>query len=433
MNKQRVEAQLQVLSKKPEARNEADLGVLEDILLGVKFASVLPLEKRLAICRHMLYECYPSNENIFKQGDTGDEFFIILSGSCTVSIMDGKTGNSTIVATLYSGDCFGELALMQEDGLRQATVTTREVCEFVKLKKEDYDSILKAYGEKSLKMKIQFLKNIPILSRLDNTAIQSLAYVLIVRDYGRNQIVCKQGQEMDDIFLLASGSCKVVREVKNFLNGKTKLPQQLGEPSNGGLLGVGRHPAAAGDDEHRLEGAATQADADDADQVVQGPEADGAGQLADAGEPEPDNAGGAGGGVHLPGGGDGSAERHRGGPGGDPEAGAGDVRDHHRHLPVLHPQQVGLHAADRPAHVGHYLQQAGGRADRHGAPAGLHAEPAVGGVQEGVGGGHRPAHKTDPVAAAAARALRRNPCNVCGTARIITGPPRTGRPGPHAS
>ena len=239
MNKQRVEAQLQVLSKKPEARNESDLGVLEDILLGVKFASVLPLEKRLAICRHMLYECYPSNENIFRQGDTGDEFFIILSGSCTVSIMDGKTGNSTIVATLYSGDCFGELALMQEDGLRQATVTTREVCEFVKLKKVDYDSILKAYGEKSLKMKIQFLKNIPILSRLDNTAIQSLAYVLIVRDYGRNQIVCQQGQEMDDIFLLASGSCKVVREVKNFLNGKTKLPQQLGEPSNGGYSGSG--------------------------------------------------------------------------------------------------------------------------------------------------------------------------------------------------
>ncbi len=74
----------------------------------------------------MSYQLIPiANQVVFRQGDEGSEFFIILSGSVNVSIADSVSGYDTTVATLYSGDSFGELALIQTNCKRAATVTCR--------------------------------------------------------------------------------------------------------------------------------------------------------------------------------------------------------------------------------------------------------------------------------------------------------------------
>lgn len=65
----------------------------------------------------------------------------------------------------------------------------------------------------------------PIFDRLSSSAFQSLAYVLIPRDFTRNTVVLKQGMECEDIFFILSGSCKVVREVENIGPQTTTLRQ----------------------------------------------------------------------------------------------------------------------------------------------------------------------------------------------------------------
>jgi len=242
---QRLERQLEVLALTPSQRTDDDLKILEDLLLGVKFAAALPLAKQHEICRAILYQAANSNTVLFRQGDFGDEFYIIISGSCFVSIEDQRTGVSTVVATLYAGDCFGELALLQDDEAgqkRQATITCREFSEFVKLKKGDYDNILRDYSERDFREKIKFLEMVPELKQLDYSALQSLAYVLIERDHEHGSIIARQGEEMDEIYFVAHGSCKVIREVPNFL-GTTRcnrLIEELGEPDDGSYSGAGQ-------------------------------------------------------------------------------------------------------------------------------------------------------------------------------------------------
>lgn len=56
----------------------------------------------------------PVGEYIIKQGDTGNEFFVIESGSAVVEV-DGKQVPSTSnkgVLTMERGACFGEVALI---------------------------------------------------------------------------------------------------------------------------------------------------------------------------------------------------------------------------------------------------------------------------------------------------------------------------------
>ena len=54
-----------------------------------------------------------AGNEIFRQGDVGTDFYVILHGSVNVLIKDQTTNADNVVATLYGGDSFGELALLQ--------------------------------------------------------------------------------------------------------------------------------------------------------------------------------------------------------------------------------------------------------------------------------------------------------------------------------
>lgn len=63
---------------------------------------------------------FPPGAIVFRQGDTADGFYILTSGSVTVSQTAGNVQKS--LATLGAGDCFGEMGLLQ-DAPRNATIS----------------------------------------------------------------------------------------------------------------------------------------------------------------------------------------------------------------------------------------------------------------------------------------------------------------------
>ena len=235
----RFDKQRRALTKPADERTEEDFESLDEILGDVKFASSLPYAKRLEVCKAMLYEKVPKSTMLFKEGDVGEEFYIILSGSTTVSTYDSETQQNTDIATLYAGDSFGELALLSDTNYRQASVTTREACEFVKLTKIDFDSILKTYSVKELGEKISYLQMIPMFENLDRPALQSLAYVLTIREFDRKKVIARQGEEMDEMYFIVSGTCKVVREVPNFFKSKRKMRLKFDISNYNQHLGAG--------------------------------------------------------------------------------------------------------------------------------------------------------------------------------------------------
>lgn len=101
------------------------------------------------IVERLKFKTFQKDDAICKIGDPGEEMYIIISGETDVRI--GEPGSERVVATLKSGDYFGEMALLTEEP-RSATVLATDTVETFVLYKNDFDVILERYPSISLSM-----------------------------------------------------------------------------------------------------------------------------------------------------------------------------------------------------------------------------------------------------------------------------------------
>jgi cAMP-dependent protein kinase regulator len=82
-----------------------------------------------------------SGEVIIRQGEEGDDFYIILDGECQVFKANPVTNAPQDVGKLSAGGYFGELALMQ-DAPRAATIVAGQGCKLVRLQRGAFHRLL---------------------------------------------------------------------------------------------------------------------------------------------------------------------------------------------------------------------------------------------------------------------------------------------------
>lgn len=116
------------------------MSTLEEIyvLRTVDLFSELSLDQLRAIADISEETAVGAGAVLFRQGDPGDTFYIVLRGEVRVE-RDGA-----VVATLGDRSCFGEMALL-DSGLRTATVTATADCELSVLAGEDFHDLLDEY------------------------------------------------------------------------------------------------------------------------------------------------------------------------------------------------------------------------------------------------------------------------------------------------
>ncbi len=103
-------------------------------LKGVPFFSSMGKSDLAAVARQTDEVDVPAGKVLAREGEFGDEFFVIDSGTAEVT----KAGKC--VAELGPGDFFGEMALLEEDR-RVATVTATSPMSLIVMTRASFRSL----------------------------------------------------------------------------------------------------------------------------------------------------------------------------------------------------------------------------------------------------------------------------------------------------
>ncbi len=162
---------------------------LKDIEVLKKFTNN---ELRI-LSRYLHHRKFEDQEIIFKQNDPGFGFYFIYSGRTDIIVDDENaeiSDKAKYILSLEKYDCFGELALLQENSQRSATVIAKDYCEVLGIFKPDLDEMINDYPVVAAKLlhsvsviianrlfsitkEVQFLKNQLVTLENANAQLQS--------------------------------------------------------------------------------------------------------------------------------------------------------------------------------------------------------------------------------------------------------------------
>jgi cAMP-dependent protein kinase regulator len=147
-----------------------------------------------------------AGEIIIKQGEEGDNFYIVEEGKYLVDV-DGKE-----VVQIGPGGSFGELALMY-NAPRAATVKSLESGKLYAVDRLTFRRVIIDLAHEKRCKYMDFLKSLPLLACLSELEIGKIADALEEVEYTeRDMTVIKQGDPGDSFYIILSGSAKVERD-----------------------------------------------------------------------------------------------------------------------------------------------------------------------------------------------------------------------------
>ena len=155
---------------------------------------------------------YYKDQIIFRQGDKGDQLYIIIKGSITiVKKSDEFRGYSLVVNSLYDGKHFGDLALM--NGLKSSPFTERtatciasEHSYLLSVPKQEYQGLLLELHLKSIETKTQFLVQVPLFHGISPTYLIPLACNIEKKSFFLNDVIIKKGEVPSGLHVVVSGN-----------------------------------------------------------------------------------------------------------------------------------------------------------------------------------------------------------------------------------
>ena len=137
------------------------LALKREVLAKMPLFGRLTERELLRVMQSVEVRAYDTEQMVIKEGDRGDELFIVLQGK--VKVLRG----GEVLTRLGVGEHFGEMALIRSVP-RSATVTSEGQSELIAIRRTEFFEILRKEHEIAVKMLWQFLG--VLADRLDQTS-----------------------------------------------------------------------------------------------------------------------------------------------------------------------------------------------------------------------------------------------------------------------
>jgi len=178
-------------------------------------SSLLPRSPPISkLCRVINLERFAKNDIVFKQGDYGDKFYIIVQGRVEVRICSESSASSdprqpghNTVAWLHRGDSFGELALIKNAPRTASIIVPSSKTEVLSIHKESFERILVGLYGASLNERALFLRRLWTFAALPTRLVQQLATFTSVAIFQTGALF--DTEKDNRLYFIVEGECRL--------------------------------------------------------------------------------------------------------------------------------------------------------------------------------------------------------------------------------
>ena len=197
--------QARVIDKSDEQKNQIKTILSENFM----FKSLEPKNQDIVIMAMKVVNCV-AGDTVIKQGDDGDEMYIVGTGKLRCcKLFDGNT-EETYLKTYHAGEVFGELSLMYNTP-RAASIYADEESELYSLDRDTFNHIVKNATIQRRNMFEEFIGKIEILHELDNYERQKICDCLETERFNKGDIIINEGEFGDKFFFIQDGTAEAFK------------------------------------------------------------------------------------------------------------------------------------------------------------------------------------------------------------------------------
>jgi len=189
-------------------KSAATRALLTDIVRQLFVFQGLNNEEVLKVVDMMSSEVVPTGHTLIKQGDRGDYFYVVESGSFDVFQIQSEGGELKCVGQILSNGSFGELALLYGQK-RAATIKASSTSTVWKLDRHAFRFMLQSSAKHDMEEARVALRSVPLLSTLSDDVIAALANVVRFREFPQGAQIIRKGDIGDLFFIIKSGQVQV--------------------------------------------------------------------------------------------------------------------------------------------------------------------------------------------------------------------------------
>lgn len=184
------------------------------LLDGLAFLESLPIPAKERLARAARVRLVQTGATVVRQGERGDEFFIIAEGEAAVEVR--QMGDDRAVGHLARGDFFGERALLGA-GVRQATIRAETGLKLLVFDNRTFWKELAGTVGWTARVQAALdererLQALPLFTEATSRQLDLLAVKLEMRPFARGDVLVRQGDPGDAFFIVRDGSVEVVAE-----------------------------------------------------------------------------------------------------------------------------------------------------------------------------------------------------------------------------
>lgn len=139
------------------------------------------------------------------------DFYFVETGCFEQKIFNEETGE-TDIKRFNSGDCFGELSLIQDEVALDTVVALEDSFCWI-IDRQTFKKLTIELQERKYRRYEAFLRSTQVIGKmLDEKTFPKMSEVVELRTFEENEDIITQGDSSDKFYILHTGKCKVIKD-----------------------------------------------------------------------------------------------------------------------------------------------------------------------------------------------------------------------------